>query len=89
MLLNCEKSLVFGNETKILKLNSRRRQERSKLGKCSTIRIGIAGLPVCYIQNTIKINRTLILCVVSKGVGLISRFDERTQNEDDSTVVRT
>lgn len=55
MLLNCEDVPVFGNETEILKLNSRRRQEHSKLGKCSIIRIGIAGLPVCYIENKIKI----------------------------------
>jgi hypothetical protein len=88
MLLNCEKSLVFGNETKMSTLNSRRRQEHSKLGKCSTIWIGVAGLPVCYIENKVKIQKTIILCVASKGLGLISRFDERTQAEDDSTVVR-
>ena len=50
-----KKILVLGNETKISNLNSRRRQEHSKLGICSTIRIGIAGLPLCYIENKIKI----------------------------------
>jgi hypothetical protein len=73
MLLNCEKFLVFGDETKISKLNSRRRQDQTKLGKCSTVQIGNACLPVRYIKIKIKIQRIIILCVVPEGVGLLSR----------------